>query len=54
MEQLMTFGEFVERDLAALRSDHVQISDSYNHPVLGEKKTNKNEGLIREIEASLT
>jgi hypothetical protein len=44
MEQLMTFGEFVERDLAALRSDQVQIGDSYNHPVLGEKKRTRTKG----------
>jgi hypothetical protein len=48
-----TIDEYVEREIAALRRDLMQIGDSYVHPALVKKDKNKNEALIEEIEASL-
>jgi hypothetical protein len=49
----MTIDEYVAREIAALRSDMVQIGESYIHPTLAEKDEHKNQSLIAEIEASL-
>jgi hypothetical protein len=50
----MTIDEYVEREIAALRSDLMQVGESYTHPALAKKDENKNKSLIEEIEASLT
>jgi hypothetical protein len=50
----MAIDEYVEFEIASLRTNFVQIGDSYTHPLLAEKDKNKNNALIEEIEASLT
>ncbi len=49
----MTIDEYVEREIAALRSDLMQVSESYTDPALSKKNENKSKSLIDEIEASL-
>jgi hypothetical protein len=49
----MTLNEYVDREIASLRSDFMQISDIYFNPALAKKDVNKNKSRIDEIEASL-
>lgn len=49
----MTIDEYLERDIASLRSDFMQVSDIYIDPPLAKKDKNKIKSLIEDIEASL-
>jgi hypothetical protein len=48
-----TIDEYVRREIAALASGTMQVTQSYTHPALTKRTKDKNKALIEEIEASL-